>query len=223
MTGSESASKRWRPSWVDFATFLVLALAVNILLRQDSGVRVAYERWKGEREFALRMREHWPSLSAIATRLYSENLPPELIEFVDYECPFCRMLAPVVDSVVARGVRVAVVHMPLDRHPAANVAAQAALCAAHSQDFPRTNRLLLESTVWQLQHADSARERLMSLLGDARLATCLANGEMAEEVGKHLAIARALGIDATPRFISRERLLARLPSSNELVAFARGR
>src|SRR5262249_37573447 len=62
-----------------------------------------------------------------------ESATVEIIEFSDFQCPFCQRARPTVDQVVkAYGDRVRLVyrHYPLRNHPNARPAAEAAACAA---------------------------------------------------------------------------------------------
>jgi protein-disulfide isomerase len=62
-----------------------------------------------------------------------------IIEFSDYQCPFCRRAEPTVEQVLAEyegKVRFVFRHFPLDRiHPQARGASEAAACAAEQGKF----------------------------------------------------------------------------------------
>ncbi len=59
-----------------------------------------------------------------------------VVEFSDFECPFCRKAAPMVHEVAARpGVRVCFKHFPISYHPAARFAAEVAVIAARAGKF----------------------------------------------------------------------------------------
>src|SRR5436309_2518913 len=60
------------------------------------------------------------------------NAPIELIEFADFQCPYCRAVSPTVTKILdAYGDRIRFVYrnFPLDIHPDAKPAAEAAQCA----------------------------------------------------------------------------------------------
>ncbi|MCX4239871.1 DsbA family protein [Paraliomyxa miuraensis] len=63
-----------------------------------------------------------------------DDAPITVVEFSDFQCPFCARLAPTMHELVSRhqDVRVVFRQLPLDMHPAARPAAKAAL-AAHRQ------------------------------------------------------------------------------------------
>jgi protein-disulfide isomerase len=66
------------------------------------------------------------------------NAPIELIEFADFQCPYCLRALPTLQQVLATyGDRIHFVyrHYPLQNHPNARPAAEAAECAAEQEKF----------------------------------------------------------------------------------------
>jgi protein-disulfide isomerase len=67
------------------------------------------------------------------------DAPVTIVEFSDYQCPFCRRAEPTVKEVLAKyegKVRFVFRHFPLDRiHPQARGASEAAACAAEQGKF----------------------------------------------------------------------------------------
>jgi protein-disulfide isomerase len=126
-----------------------------------------------------------------------------LVEFTDYECPYCghyaRNTAPDVDKeFVATGkLRYVVFNFPLELiHPRAKKAGEAAECAARQGHF------------WEM------RERLFSVQADLgaipqlvrplsldyeTFTRCL-QGESTEQIAADLAEGRRLGVTSTPTF-----------------------
>ena len=76
------------------------------------------------------------------------DAPITLVEFSDYECPFCKAAEAVVKQVLERyptQVKLVFKNYPLPTHPKARPAAEAALCAAEQGKF------------WEF-HAEALRE-----------------------------------------------------------------
>ena len=74
------------------------------------------------------------------------DAPVTLVEFTDYQCPYCHRAQAVVDQVLARySGKVRLVHLdfPLDGHPGAVPAARAARCAAEQGKFWEYHRSLM--------------------------------------------------------------------------------
>jgi len=60
-----------------------------------------------------------------------ENAPVTMVTFSDFECPFCRKLGPVLDSFATKhpNLRWVAKNFPLEMHPGARPAANAAIAA----------------------------------------------------------------------------------------------
>jgi protein-disulfide isomerase/uncharacterized membrane protein len=71
-----------------------------------------------------------PKLPAAIARLYQPD-KINIVEFADFECPFCRALHPTLKKLINERpgkVNFARLNMPLDRHPNAMDAAKGAVC-----------------------------------------------------------------------------------------------
>ena len=106
------------------------------------------------------------------------DAPVTLIEFADFQCPYCARALPVIAEVRERfptQLRVVFKHMPLDSiHPYARPAARAAVCAEKQDKFWPYHDVLFQNVralgTDQLRaHADTAGLDLAAF--DACLAT----------------------------------------------------
>ena len=127
-----------------------------------------------------------------------------VIEYSDFECPFCRSFArATLPEVTARYIETGVVqfvfrHLPLPRHTRAFKAAEAAECAGHDGKFwEMHDSLFLEPARLELGYYVERAQVLG--LEPRRFATCLA-GEAADHVRADVAEARRLGVNGTPTF-----------------------
>jgi len=128
-----------------------------------------------------------------------------LVEFGDYQCPFCRrhhreVFARLKADYVDTGkVRYVVRDLPLEMHADAFAAAVAARCAgAQGRFWPMRDALLASS--------DLSRRGLAALARSVGLAaapfqSCLKDKRVAAEVRRDVADARAVGITVTPSFV----------------------
>jgi hypothetical protein len=202
---------------LDVLTGIVLVVAVYLLIRPGSELHRAVARWRDERALVATLRSRWDEAIALAQPLYDTGEKPEVLEFLDYECPFCRTASTAVDSAVAAGVKIAVVQLPLEIHPLAKPAALAALCASASGDFLEVHRMLIESTSWRDSVAATGRVGL----GVSRVATrvddCIATGRADGILRLHVELAQALRVSATPRFVSHHRALGTPPTVASLL------
>ena len=65
------------------------------------------------------------------------DAPVTLIEFSDFECPYCRLASSTVETILANhktDVKLVYAHFPLSNHPWAEPAAVAATCAAQQSN-----------------------------------------------------------------------------------------
>jgi len=74
------------------------------------------------------------------------NAPVTIVEFTDYQCPYCHRAQSVIDQVLSRYAgKIRFVHLdfPLDGHPGAIPAARAARCAGEQGKFWEYHRGLM--------------------------------------------------------------------------------
>lgn len=77
--------------------------------------------------------EEWREISESSLWYGSKDASVVIMEFVDFQCPFCAVVHPTVDSLLnewAPDVALAMIHFPLSSHPQAKPAAVAVECAA---------------------------------------------------------------------------------------------
>jgi len=132
--------------------------------------------------------------------------PIAIVEFSDFECPFCRRhareVAPdlrrlYIDSGVAK---IAFRHLPLERiHRFAKAAAEVAECAARQDRFVAMYDALFDRSDW------TASGQVLSLASELglkqdRLQDCVTS-EAAAKIESDGEVARKLGISVTPTFL----------------------
>jgi protein-disulfide isomerase len=129
-----------------------------------------------------------------------------LVEFSDFQCPFCgrfarETLADIERDFVKTGqVRVAFRNLPLAIHSFAEPAAKAALCADRQAQFwPMHDRLF--QTPPKLDDI-SVREHARALGLDLdRFDACVHSDDARERVEADAALAKSLGVLGTPSFL----------------------
>lgn len=129
--------------------------------------------------------------------------PVTVIEFSDYECPFCARVQPTVEALQAKygtQVRWAFKHLPLDFHPKAKPAAAAAI-AAHKQGkfWEFSNKL------WQNQDSltDATFEKIAKelRLDVGKFNTDRASAAAKGQIERDMKDASTIGARGTPYFI----------------------
>lgn len=139
----------------------------------------------------------------------SLDAPLTVIEFSDFQCPFCKQHAettqPVLDENYVDSGKVLWVfkHYPLNIHPQAPAAGIAAECAAEQGQFePMSDLLFANVESWSINDPTPVFVDLAGQLGldtDA-FTTCLADPTMADRVNADLADGQPY-VRGTPTFI----------------------
>ena len=127
-----------------------------------------------------------------------------IIEFSDFQCPFCSRALPVLDELMKRypnDVRVVYRHMPLDRiHPRSRAAAEASMCAEDQDGFWAFHDLLFANSK-TLGDEDLKRFAAEANLDVAAWEACVSGGKFKSKVEADAEAAREIGITGTPAFV----------------------
>jgi protein-disulfide isomerase len=141
-----------------------------------------------------------------APSLGSENAPLTIVEFMDYQCPYCRQFQAQTFQEIKKiyidsgKVRFYVMDFPLDIHPQALLAAQGGRCAAEQTKFwPMHDRM-------QSEREALTSDKILALAGESgldvgRFRDCLEGGKYKSVVQQAVTEAAGRGIRATPTFV----------------------
>ena len=138
-----------------------------------------------------------------------QNAPVIMIEFSDYECPFCKRADVTVQEVMKTyGDKVRLVHrdFPLSFHAHARPAAEAARCAEAQGKFWEYHEKLFASQ-------DLSPEKLQALatevgLDRAKFDECVAKQPFKASIDKDIADGADAGVTGTPAFFINGRMLS---------------
>jgi protein-disulfide isomerase len=136
--------------------------------------------------------------------------PVEIIEFSDFECPFCLRAHPTVTKVLSTyGDRVRLVyrHYPLPNHPNARPAAEASACAAEQGKFWEFHDRLFENQT-KLSAADLKQYASALGLDTTKFNACFDSHKFAEQVEQDLEAGEAVGVSGTPAFFINGRVVS---------------
>ena len=138
------------------------------------------------------------------------NAQIEVIEFADFQCPYCLAAAPTVKKVLETyGDRIRLVyrHYPLPNHPQARPAAEAAQCANEQGQFwPYHDRLFAEAG--KLSDADLKKAAADLGMDAARFNTCVDEHRYKAVVEADQQAGNDAGVNGTPAFFVNGRLLS---------------
>ena len=129
------------------------------------------------------------------------NAPVTLLEYADYQCPYCQQADPIIASIEAefKG-KIAFVFkdFPLNMHPDAPKAAEATHCADAQGKYWEYHDLLFKNR--QLDLAALKNDARDLKLDTKAFDTCLDSGQTAAAVKDEASEALSLGINGTPSF-----------------------
>lgn len=142
-----------------------------------------------------------------------KNAPVTIVEFSDYECPFCerfytQTLPQIEENYIKTGkVKLIYRDFPLGFHAQAQKAAEAAECAGEQDKYYEMHNLLFEKGV--AGGVSSFKEYAKELKLDAtKFDECLDSGKMSSEVQKDAADGGKYGVQGTPAFFINGKLLS---------------
>jgi protein-disulfide isomerase len=138
------------------------------------------------------------------------SAPVTIVEFTDYQCPYCHRAQGVIEQVLSRySGRVRLVHLdfPLDGHPAAFPAARATRCAAEQGRFWEYHRNLMTAP-GPFDAADFAARAAALGLDVRSFGACLASGRHDSAIRASLQEGQELGVSGTPAYFINGRMLS---------------
>ena len=167
--------------------------------------------------------DQWDELLADAAIVKGdENADVTLVEFTDYQCPFCaRFYSQTYDQLMkdyvdTGKVRYIMRDLPLSFHPNAKPAALAARCAGDQGKYFEMHDMLFETQAeWQgladVTEAFSGYAADLGLNG-ASFSSCVSNGDHNDAIDADVALAGKVGATGTPSFfINGEKLVGAQP------------
>ncbi len=146
----------------------------------------------------------------------SKNAKVQIIEYSDYECPYCfRHTATMQQIAKEYGDKVAIVfrNFPLSFHENAQKAAEAAECAGLQGKFWEMHDKLFDLNEGGGLGNDEFKKAAAGLgLNTGEFNSCLDNGDMAQKIANDMLGAQKAGISGTPgTFINGKLLSGALP------------
>ncbi|QRO00907.1 thioredoxin domain-containing protein [Archangium violaceum] len=131
-----------------------------------------------------------------------EGAPITIVEFSDFQCPYCSRAIKTVDEVLAaypNQVRLVFRQFPLDFHKQAPKAAEASLCANDQGKFWEYHDVLFANQ--QALEVPQLKEHAKKVgLDSAKFDKCLDSGEKASIVTADLEAGKKVGVNGTPAF-----------------------
>ncbi|MBQ91036.1 MAG: hypothetical protein CL441_06400 [Acidimicrobiaceae bacterium] len=142
------------------------------------------------------------------------DAPVQIVEFSDFQCPYCQQLTGTIDElkeIYGDDVRVVFKDYPLPNHPQAFKAAEAGLCANLQGKFWELHDRMFDSQD-ALEVADIKRYAGELGVDQAAFDTCLDSGQFSGDVNADLRAGQDYGVSSTPTvFINGRTVLGAAP------------
>ncbi len=162
---------------------------LNASLRESTAVEVMLEPYRVSVEAA-----GGPTKGA-------ESAPVTIVEFSDFECPFCQRVNPTMERVIEEYgdvVQIVFRQFPLDSiHANARKAAEASLCADDQGKFWEMHDLMFAEQK-QLSVASLQEKATRLGLDEAEFSICLTSGRKAAAVEEDVRAGTLAGVTGTP-------------------------
>jgi protein-disulfide isomerase len=167
---------------------------------------------------------NWQAIAAAGTRMGPPTAPVTITEFSDFQCPYCRRLAPVLKELRARypsEVAVSYRHFPIPRHQHARIAAQASECAAAQGRFEAFHDALFAQvdSIGRLPWGRFARSA--GVIDATRFDSCLADSTFKGRIEADIAAGNQLGVTGTPTVLVNQWRLVGAPTRQALDSLIR--
>jgi len=169
------------------------------------------EELKKKHKTAVLLR---PPLVEVATAGRPERgggpkAPITIVEFSDYQCPFCKRAEDSVNKVMqtyGNKIRLVYRDYPLPMHPMARPASEAAACANAQGKFWEYHQKLFDN---QAALSDDKIKQLAKDVGldDAKFDDCLKQKPFKDKIDQDVADGGKVGVNGTPAFFINGRMI----------------
>jgi protein-disulfide isomerase len=167
-------------------------------LREKAAVKVALEPPRAT-----------VAVPASAPTLGPNGAPVTIVQFVDYQCPYCHRAQSTIDEILSKYPgKVQLVHrdFPLDGHPQAMPAARASRCAGEQGKFWDYHRSLMNGK-GPMDDADLKSRAASLKLDPVAFSTCLASDRFDATIHAAFDEGTRVGVNSTPTYFVNGRMM----------------
>jgi protein-disulfide isomerase len=129
--------------------------------------------------------------------------PVTIVEFSDFQCPFCGREYPVIEKLMKEydgKVRLVFRNFPLDFHPFAQKAAEAAACAADQSKFWELHNKMFENQQKLAVDDLKGYAKSVGVADESKFDKCLDSGEKKDQIQADEKAGSEAGVNGTPAF-----------------------
>lgn len=187
-------------------TGVTVALALFVVARPGGAAQRVWASWVGRNQSIRELASVRQTLFEVGQVFVQSDSGRLLVEFSDYQCPYCRSTESEVRALLRQepDVTLLYMHLPLPSHPVARVASTAVICAEGEGLAQTIHDSLMHTEAWQ-----DATNWLHVVSGwgvkdTASFAACLRSPDVEARLNRSIAIAESLGVQGTPTFLGRK-------------------
>lgn len=207
--------------FLNVATVVVAALALAVGADRIRTSFFAPEHTGGAQPKTKRV-ENWRQLGDAGTRMGPTAAPVTIVEFSDFECPYCRVASGSLHELrrwYASDVAIVYRHLPIHEH--AHAAAVASECAGRAGQFEAYHDALF-AQVDSIGKKGWTRFALESGISDtAQFTLCLADSTVDALVRRDSLAAMQLGTHETPTFLINDLMVMGNPGFEQLNEYVK--
>ncbi|MBI5077649.1 thioredoxin domain-containing protein [Candidatus Falkowbacteria bacterium] len=157
-----------------------------------------------------------PAVAANDYFLGAKDAKVVLIEYTDFECPFClnhSKTSKKINETYGDKIKFVVRHFPLSFHENAQKAAEAAECAGEQGKFWQMYDVLFATNEAKTMGIEKWKAEAKKMgLNVTKFSECLDSGKYADKINQEIADGAAAGVDGTPAtFINGQLVSGALP------------
>jgi len=159
----------------------------------------------------IRYVQEWELLAADGHEIGAEDAPVKIVEFFDYQCPYCKKVKPVLEEIRRRypeKVTLVARHLPVTNRPQAVTAALASEFAAEQGRFAAYHDLLFINQDELGQVSWSALAQKSGIPDIATFQECTNTAAMSARIERDVKVAKALRINSVPALIVNGQLVS---------------
>jgi protein-disulfide isomerase len=147
------------------------------------------------------------------------SAPVTIVEFSDFQCPFCSRITPTLEQVVSKygnKVRLVFRQFPLPMHPNAAKAAEAALCANEQGKFWEMHDAMFKDQAGLAVDGLKSKAAGISGINAASFNSCLDSGKETPAVQTDMKAGNKAGVNGTPAMFVNGRFISGVVSADDL-------
>jgi len=145
--------------------------------------------------------------------------PVTIVEFSDFQCPFCSRITPTLEQVVSKygnKVRLVFRQFPLPMHPNAAKAAEASLCANEQGKFWEMHDAMFKDQAGLAVDGLKSKAAGITGINAASFNSCLDSGKETPAVQSDMKAGTKAGVNGTPAMFVNGRFISGVVSADDL-------